>query len=196
VYVVGLFRIDEWGSDIVDGDLAGFRAAPESGSCSFQQESTVDPLRIFNAWQCAPGTESSNVNGKHCGVIDMTGNAKAAHVLGSQYPELMEDAVSEYVSALRKRIGDAASSAVYSTACRSAPLPDNPIRLKRGSVVEIKGEKYLSLGSGFMTLEFASLDRAGTLLSVGPAEFANLEQRGFRVLDEQESQATLNLGPA
>lgn len=122
----------------------------------------------------------------------MSHPTKAAHTLGAQYPELMTDVVSSYVSNLKEKLGAANSSAVYSVACRSAPLPENPLALKRGSVVEIKGEKFITLGSGFMTLEFASLDRPGQLLTLGPSDYSHLDEKAFRVLEEDESEALLN----
>ena len=116
----------------------------------------------------------------------------AAHVLSKRYPELTSDQVSRYVAHLKQQLGPTKASGAYSTACRAAPLADNPLQLRRGSVVEIEGERYLTLGSGFLTLEFASLARPGTVRTVGKDEFARLGDAGFRVLDEAESEGVLN----
>lgn len=113
---------------------------------------------------------------------------RAAHILANRYPELTNDDVSRYVARLREKLGDARCSAVYSTACRSAPVGENPMGLQRGSVVEIEGERYLALGSGFLTLEFASLARPNQLRSIGPDEFARLQKDGFTVLPAEESR--------
>ena len=116
----------------------------------------------------------------------------AAHVLSKQYPELTTDEVSQYVTHLKEALGPARSSAVYSLACRAAPIGDNPLGLKRGSIVEIDKERYIVLGSGFMTLELASLARPGQPLTIGKDDFTKLEDRGFRVLDAAESASVLD----
>lgn len=115
----------------------------------------------------------------------------AAHVLCKQYPELTSDAVSHYVHHLKDILGPAKASAVYSMACRSAPIGENPLGLRRGSVVEIAGERYLVLGSGFMTLELASLSRKTEVRTIGKDELIGLEAQGFRVLDDEESTEVL-----
>lgn len=115
----------------------------------------------------------------------------AAHVLSRYYPELTTDDVSRYVTHLKETLGPSKSSAVYSHACRAAPVADNPMGLRRGSVVEIEGERYLALGCGFMTLEFASLSRPDQLRTVGKDEFARLGNEKFKVLDEESSRRIL-----
>ena len=113
---------------------------------------------------------------------------KAAHVLSGQFPQLATDSVSRYVAHLKEQIGPSKASTVYSLACRVAPVGDNPLGLKRGSVVKIEGDRYLALGCGFMNLEFASLDRPGTLRTLGADEFVRLGNEGFEVLDEEQSE--------
>ncbi len=49
--------------------------------------------------------------------------------------------------------------------------------LQRGSVVEIEGEHYVTLGCGFLTLEFANLNRPEQLRSVDRGEIAQTERR-------------------
>jgi hypothetical protein len=122
----------------------------------------------------------------------MTTTDKATHVLCSVYPELMTDDVSHYVNFLKDKLGPSKASAVYSLACRAAPVGENPLGLRRGSVVEIEGEPHLALGSGFMNLEFANLARPGVARTVGPDEFVRLSGEQFRVLDDAQSQAVLN----
>ncbi len=117
---------------------------------------------------------------------------RAAHILANRYPELTNDAVSRYVEHLREKLGDTKSSVVYSTACRSAPVGDNPMGVQRGSVVEIEGERYVTLGCGFLTLEFANLDRPEQLRSVGPEEFARLKGAKFTVRSAEESREILD----
>ena len=112
----------------------------------------------------------------------------AAHVLSRYYPELTTDTVSRYVAHLKESLGPSKSSAVYSHACRAAPVADNPMGLQRGSVVEIEGERYLALGCGFMTLEFANLRRPEELRTLGKDEFVRLGEEGFRVLDPETSR--------
>lgn len=121
----------------------------------------------------------------------------AAHVLSKQYPELTTDDVSRYVSHLKEALGPAKSSAVYSLACRSAPIGDNPMGIRRGSIVEIEGERFIVLGSGFMTLELASLARPGHPMTIGRDEFVQLGNKGFRVCDAEESVRILDelIGP-
>ncbi|MEJ2575606.1 MAG: hypothetical protein P8106_02690 [Gammaproteobacteria bacterium] len=121
----------------------------------------------------------------------MTTTEKATHVLCNQYPELMTDDVSQYVNFLKGKLGPSKASAVYAQACRAAPVGDNPMGLRRGSVVEIEGERYLTLGSGFMNLEFANLGRPGVARTIGPDEFVRLSGQQFRVLDEAESKSVL-----
>ena len=116
----------------------------------------------------------------------------AAHILAQRHPELTTDVVSRYVTHLKDTIGAARASAVYSMACRSAPVAENPMNLHRGSVVEIEGERFVVLGCGFMTLEFASLARPGALRTVNKDEFARLGAEGFKVLDEHESGRILD----
>lgn len=119
----------------------------------------------------------------------------AAHVLSKLYPELTTDEVSRYVTRLKETLGPSRSSAVYSLACRSAPIGDNPMGLGRGSVVEIEGEKYLVLGGGFMVLELASLARPGQPRTIDRDEFARLGEEGFRVCGSEESAAALGALP-
>lgn len=126
----------------------------------------------------------------------MAGTGRAAHVLSKRYPELTTDEVSRYVSHLKEQLGPTKASAVYSLACRSAPLADNPMNLRRGSVVEIEGERYVTLGGGFMTLEFASLSRPGGHRTVGKDEFARLGAEGFKVLDDEASARALDAAMA
>jgi len=111
----------------------------------------------------------------------------AAHVLSRYYPELTNDDVSRYVSHLKEKLGPARSSAIYAHACRAAPVAENPMGLRRGSVVDIEGERHLALGCGFMTLEFASLERPDQLRTLGKDEFVRLGKERFKVLDESES---------
>ena len=122
----------------------------------------------------------------------MTTDEKATHVLCNLYPELMTDDVSHYVNFLKDKLGPSKASAVYSIACRAAPIGANPMGLKRGSVVEIEGERYLSLGCGFMNLEFANLGRPGIARTIGPDEFVRLSGEQFRVLDEAQSKSVLS----
>jgi hypothetical protein len=117
---------------------------------------------------------------------------RAAHILAGRYPELASDHVSQYVARLREQIGDSRSSAVYSTACRAAPVGENPLGLQRGSVVEIEGERYVTLGCGFLTIELANLGRPGELRTVGPEDFAKLKEGGFKVLSADESGLLLD----
>lgn len=117
----------------------------------------------------------------------MPQSQSAAHVLSRYYPELMTDDVSRYVTHIKEKLGPAKSSAIYAHACRAAPVADNPMGLRRGSVVEIEGERYLALGCGFMTLEFASLNRLDQLRTIGKDEFVRLGKEKFKVLDEEES---------
>ena len=117
----------------------------------------------------------------------MSAKPTAAHVLSKYYPELTTDLVSRYVTHLKESIGPSKSSAVYSHACRAAPVGDNPMGLQRGSVVEIEGEPYLALGCGFMTLEFASLRRPEELRTLGKDEFVRLGSDAFKVLDQDAS---------
>ena len=121
----------------------------------------------------------------------MASSGKATHVLCTVYPELMDDDVSHYVNHLKDTLGPSKASAVYSLACRAAPIGDNPLNLRRGSVVEIEGERYLALGSGFMTIEFANLARPGKARTVGPDEFVRLSGEQFRVLDEAQSKQVI-----
>jgi hypothetical protein len=117
---------------------------------------------------------------------------RAAHILANRYPELVSDEVSRYVARLREKLGDSKSSVVYSTACRVAPVGENPLGLQRGSVVEVEGERYVTLGCGFLTIELANLGRPGELRTVGPEEFARLKTGGFKVLPTDESQRILD----
>ena len=122
----------------------------------------------------------------------MSGGATAAHVLSRYYPELTTDLVSRYVTHLKESLGPSKSSAVYSHACRAAPVADNPLGLQRGSVVEIEGEPYLALGCGFMTLEFASLRRPEELRTLGKDEFVRLGKESFKVLGPEESRELID----
>jgi hypothetical protein len=122
----------------------------------------------------------------------MTIDEKATHVLCNLYPELMTDDVSHYVNFLKDKLGPSKASAVYSVACRAAPVGDNAMGLKRGSVVEIEGERHLCLGCGFMNLEFANLGRPGIARTIGPDEFVRLSGDQFRVLDEAASKSVLS----
>ena len=117
---------------------------------------------------------------------------RAAHILANRYPELVNDEVSRYVARLREQIGDSKSSVVYSTACRAAPVGDNPLGLQRGSVVEVEGDRSVTLGCGFLTIELANLGRPGELRTLGPEEFARLKEGGFKVLPPDESQQVLD----
>jgi hypothetical protein len=127
----------------------------------------------------------------------MTRPDHAAHVLSHQYPELTRDDVSRYVTYLKEKYGPAKSAGVYSIACRAAPVGENPLGLQRGSVVTIEGERYVALGCGFMTLEFASLDRPNHVRSVGADDFVRLSKGEFHVLGSDESRDALNaiVGP-
>ena len=73
----------------------------------------------------------------------MTERAIASHIYASIYPELARDDVSRYVSHLKETLGEKKVGGLYSVACKAAPVGDNPMGLRRGSVVEIEGEKYL-----------------------------------------------------
>lgn len=117
---------------------------------------------------------------------------KAAHILSKQYPELTTDAVSQYVTHLKKSLGPARSSAVYSMACRAAPVGDNPLGIKRGSIVEIEGERFIVLGCGFMTLELASLLQPEKSRTIGADEFVKLLSNGIKVLESDETNRILN----
>jgi hypothetical protein len=125
----------------------------------------------------------------------MHANPSAAHVLSKLYPELTTDEVSRYVVHLKETLGPSRSSAVYSLACRAAPIGDNPMGLRRGSVVEVEGEKYLVLGSGFMALELASLARPGRPRTIDRDEFVRLGENGFRVCGADESASVLGALP-
>ena len=122
----------------------------------------------------------------------MATTSVAAHVLCKQYPELSSDTVSRYVHRLKESLGPARSAAVYAPACNAAPLAENPLGLRRGSVVEIGRERYLVLGSGFMTLELASLSRNTEVRTIGKDEFMGLQDQSFRVLDDAESESALD----
>lgn len=119
-------------------------------------------------------------------------NGTAAHVLSKLYPWLTTDQVSRYVNHLKEALGPARSSAVYSLACRAAPIGDNPMGMKRGSVVEVEGEKFIVLGSGFMTLELASLARPGQPRSIDKDEFARLGEEGLKMCGPEESDRILD----
>lgn len=121
----------------------------------------------------------------------MAAPGTAAHVLSKQFPELTSDEVSCYVAHLKEQLGPTKSSAVYSLACRAAPIGDNPMGLRRGSIVEVEGERHIVLGSGFMTLELASLARPGQARTIDKDEFARLGVEGFRVCDPEESARLL-----
>lgn len=121
----------------------------------------------------------------------MTNQSSATHVLSHRYPELTTDTVSRYVAHLKDTLGPAKSSAVYSLACRAAPVAENPMGIQRGSVVEISGEKFVVLGCGFMTLELASLARSAEPRTIGKDDFLQLESQGFKVLDPDESAKIL-----
>jgi hypothetical protein len=118
-------------------------------------------------------------------------SGKAAHVLSGRFPQLASDSVSRYVNHLKEQMGPSKASAVYSVACRVAPVADNPLGLQRGRIVQIQGDNYLALGCGFMNLEFARLDRPGTLRTLGADEFVRLGDEGFRVLDGEQSEQIL-----
>ena len=128
----------------------------------------------------------------------MATSGAAAHVLSKQYPELTTDEVSRYVAHLKESLGPARSSAVYSLACRAAPVAENPMGIRRGSVVEIDRERYIVLGCGFMTLELASLVRPAESKTIGKDEFMQLADRQFRVLDPDESAGIVDevIGPS
>lgn len=111
----------------------------------------------------------------------------AAHILAQKYPELTTDQVSRYVSHLKDSLGEKRASPVYSIACRSAPLAENPMGIQRGSVVLIEKGHYIVLGCGFMTIELASLDHPEQIRSIGRDEFARLGDEGFKVLSPEES---------
>ena len=91
----------------------------------------------------------------------MASEGHAAHVLAHQQPELTKDEVSRYARHLKEALGPAKSAAAYSAACRATPIGENELDLHRGTVVELEGDKYLALGAGFLTLEFASLSHQG-----------------------------------
>jgi len=120
----------------------------------------------------------------------MTDMPIAAHIYSKKYPELARDEVSRYVAALKEKLGEKKIGAVYSAACRAAPVGENGMQLQRGSVVEMEGEKYLCLGCSFMALEFASLAQPGHLRTLDFAQFSNLV-KGIKVLDPEESQRVL-----
>jgi hypothetical protein len=120
----------------------------------------------------------------------MTERAIASHIYASIYPELARDDVSHYVSHLKEKLGEKKIGGLYSVACKAAPVGDNPLGLRRGSVVEIEGEKYLCLGASFMALEFASLEHPGQGQTLDFQKFSSLFSR-IRVLGQEESQQAL-----
>ncbi len=115
----------------------------------------------------------------------------AAHILAHEHPELANDEVSRYARYLKETLGPTKSGAAYSMACRSTPIGENKLGLKRGSVVEIEGEKYLAMGCGFLTLEFTSLDHPGQIRTLDHADFSRVINGAFRVLSEDESRNVL-----
>jgi hypothetical protein len=120
----------------------------------------------------------------------MTDRPLATHIYVHLYPELGRDDVSRYVAYLRDRKGEKKIGGVYSVACKAAPVGDNPMGLRRGSVVEIEDEKYLCLGSSFMALEFASLEHPGQGLTMDFQGFSKLLSK-MRVLDPEASKEAL-----
>jgi hypothetical protein len=120
----------------------------------------------------------------------MTDRPVASHIYAHLYPELARDDVSRYVAHLKDRLGEKKIGGVYSVACKAAPVGDNPMGLRRGSVVEIEGERYLCLGSGFMALEFANLDHPGQGRTLDFHKFSEVVSK-MRVLDEAESGRVL-----
>jgi hypothetical protein len=121
----------------------------------------------------------------------MTDMPIATHIYGSIYPELSRDDVSRYVAHLKERLGEKKIGGVYSVACKAAPVGDNPLGLRRGSVVEIDGERHICLGSSFLALEFASLDHPGQGQTLDFQKFSTLISK-MRVLDSEASRKVLS----
>lgn len=120
----------------------------------------------------------------------MTDRPVASHVFAHIYPELARDDVSRYVAHLKERMGEKKIGGVYSVACKAVPVGDNALGLRRGSVIEIEGEKFLCLGASFMALELASLDQPGHGQTLDFQKFASLLSK-MRVLSKEESEQAL-----
>jgi hypothetical protein len=115
----------------------------------------------------------------------------ATHIYSSINPALSRDEVSKYVAHLKEKLGEKKIGGVYSVACRAAPVGDNPLGLRRGSVVDIDGEKHLCLGCSFMALEFANLEHPGQGQTLDFQKFSTLFPK-IRVLDAEEARRTLD----
>lgn len=119
----------------------------------------------------------------------------ASHIFAHIYPELARDDVSRYVAYLKEHLGEKKISGVYSVACKAAPVGENPLGLRRGSVVEIDGEKFLCLGASFMAIELASLDHPGQGQTLDFHKFAAVISK-MRVLSPEESEQALKAAMA